>query len=100
MAGTVLFVDLFGFLVIFCFFAALLTFFYFGPSWGPGVLNLNGFRLVVFVILFSGIGSVLFLILKKQQALITEQQTAVEFSQKVQEEAKTPSRLRIDFWPT
>ncbi|NDY74089.1 hypothetical protein DO021_19925 [Desulfobacter hydrogenophilus] len=97
MAGTVLCVDLSGFFVLFCFFAALLAFFYFGPSWGPGVLNLNEFRLVVFVILFSGIGSVLFLIFKKQQELIKKQQTAVDFSQKVQEEAKNAIEVKDKF---
>jgi len=97
MAGIVLFADVLGFCVLFCFFAALLAFLNFSPSWGPGVLNLNEFRLAFFVILFSGTGSVLFLILKKQQALITEQQTAVEFSQKVQEEAQNAIEVKDRF---
>ncbi|WP_020586320.1 response regulator [Desulfobacter curvatus] len=97
MAATVLFADLFGFFVICCFFSALLAFFYWGPSWGPGALNLNEYRLVFFIILFSGIGSVLFLILKKQQVLIMEKQLVLEFSQKVQEEAKNAIEVKDRF---
>ena len=97
LTGTVLFTDLSGFFFICGLCAALLAFFYFGPSWGPGVLNLNEFRLGFFIILFSGIGSVLFLVLKKQQALITKQQAVVEFSEKVQEDAKNAIEVKDRF---
>jgi signal transduction histidine kinase/response regulator RpfG family c-di-GMP phosphodiesterase/HPt (histidine-containing phosphotransfer) domain-containing protein len=96
-AGTVLFVDLSGFFFICGLCTALVSFFYFGPSWGPGALNLNEFRLVFFIILFSGIGAVLFLVLKKLQALIREQQAAVEFSEKVQEDAKNAIEVKDRF---
>ncbi len=97
LTGTVLFADLSGFFFICGLCTASLAFFYFGPSWGPGVLNLNEFRLVFFIILFSGIGSVLFLVLKKQQVLITEQQAVVEFSEKVQEDAKNAIEVKDRF---
>lgn len=90
MAGTVLFADLSGFFVMCGVCTALLAFFYLGPSWGPGVLNPNEFRLVFFTILFSGIGSVLFLILKKQQAWVT-------FSEKVQEDAQNAIEVKDRF---
>jgi len=96
-AGTVLFADLSGFFFICGLCTALVSFFYFGPSWGPGALNLNEFRLVFFIILFSGIGAVLFLVLKKLQALIREQQAAVEFSEKVQEDAKNAIEVKDRF---
>jgi signal transduction histidine kinase/DNA-binding response OmpR family regulator len=97
MAGTVLFVDLSGFFLVFGICSGLVAFFYFGPSWGPGALNLNEFRLVCFIILFSGIGSILLLMLRKHQALITEKQAAVEFSQKVQADAKNAIEVKDSF---
>jgi signal transduction histidine kinase/CheY-like chemotaxis protein/HPt (histidine-containing phosphotransfer) domain-containing protein len=97
MAGTVLFADLSGFFLVFGICSGLVAFFYFGPSWGPGALNLNEFRLVCFIILFSGIGSILLLMLKKHQALITEKQAAVEFSQKVQADAKNAIEVKDNF---
>ncbi|MCG8549224.1 MAG: response regulator [Desulfobacterales bacterium] len=97
MAGTVLFADLTGFFVSCCFLGALLAFFYWGPSWGPGVLNPNEFRLVFFIILFSGTGVVLFLILKKQQVLITEKQAIVELYQKVQNDAENAIEVKDRF---
>ena len=97
LTGSVLFADLSGFFIISGLCIVLFTFFYFGPSWGPGVLNFNEFRLVFFIILFSGIGSVLFLVLRKQQALIIEQQAVVEFSEKVQEDAKNAIEVKDRF---
>ncbi|NWH05076.1 response regulator [Desulfobacter latus] len=97
LTGTVLFTDLPGFLFIFGLCSALVAFFYFGPSWGPGALNLNKFRLVFFIILFSGIGTVLFLVLKREQALIAERQAAVKFSETVQEDAKNAIEVKDRF---
>ena len=97
MAAAVLLGDWSAFRGLCCFFAALLCFFYFGPSWGPGALNLNAFRLEVFVILFFGVASVLFLILKKQQALIAAHQAAVNVSKDVQEEAKNAIEVKDRF---
>lgn len=97
MAGTVLFDDLFGFFVVCSLLAALLAFFYWGPSQGPGVLNLYEFRFVFCVVLFSGIGSVLFLILKKQHHLISEQQRIIESSQKCREDAKSAIKVKDRF---
>lgn len=97
LAGAVLFADLSGFLGLCALCSALLGFFYLGPSWGPGALNPNEFRFVVFIILFSGIGAVLFLMLKKQQALITAKQAAVELSQTVQEDAHNAIEVKDRF---
>lgn len=97
MAGTVLFADLTGFFVLCCFLGALFAFLYWGPSWGPGVLNPNEFRFVFFIILFSGIGAILFLIIKKQQMLTTEKQSAVELSQKVQDDAENTIEVKDRF---
>lgn len=97
MAAAVLFEDLYGFLGLCSFFAVLLAFFYFGPSWGPGAFNLNEFRPGVFVVLFLGIASVLILILKKQKALITAHQAAVNFSKDIQEETKNAIEVKDRF---
>ncbi|WP_320042865.1 response regulator [uncultured Desulfobacter sp.] len=97
IAGTVLFADLPGFFVFCCFLGLLLSFFYWGPFWGPGVLNPNEFRLVFFIILFSGIGAVLFLILKKQQMLISEKQSAVELSRKIKDDAEKAIEVKDRF---
>jgi signal transduction histidine kinase/CheY-like chemotaxis protein/HPt (histidine-containing phosphotransfer) domain-containing protein len=97
ICATVLFADLSGFLGLCCFFAILLVFFHFGPAWGPGVLNLNEFRFVILIILFTGIGSILFLIHKKQQDLITEKRVAVNFSKEVQEEAQNAIEVKDRF---
>ncbi len=97
MAAAVLLADWWAFRGLCCFFAALLFFFYLGPSWGPGALNLNAFRLEVFVILFFGVVSVLLLILKKQQMLITAHQAAVNWSKDVQEEAKNAIEVKDRF---
>jgi len=97
MAAAVLFVDLFAYICVCCFFAALLFFFYWGPSWGAGALNLNAFRLEIFIILFFGLGSVLFLILKKQKASIAAHQAAVNLSKDIQEEAQNAIEVKDRF---
>ncbi|MGD9824820.1 response regulator [Desulfobacter sp.] len=104
MAGAVLLDDLLGFLMTCGLCAALLAFFYFGPSWGPGALNLNKVRFVFLVILFSGIGSALFLLLirhlsliKGQQSLIRDRQAALELSEKVREDAKNAIEVKDRF---
>ncbi|WP_321492398.1 response regulator [uncultured Desulfobacter sp.] len=97
MAGSVLFADLFGLFITGGLGAALIAFFYFGPSWGPGVLNPNEFRLAFFVILFFGIGSILFMMVKNQQALVSERQAAVEYGKKVQEEAQNAIQVKDRF---
>lgn len=97
ISAAVLLDDWSGFVGACCAFAVLIAFFYFGPSWGPGVMNLNEFRLGVFVILFLGFGSILFLIFQKQQILIKEKQAAVDFSKDVQEEAKNAIEVKDRF---
>ncbi len=96
-AAAVLLADGAAFWGLCCFFAALLFFLYFGPPWGAGALNLNAFRLGVFIVLFFGMGSVLFLILKKQQALITEHQAVINFSKDIQEEAQNAIEVKDRF---
>ncbi|WP_169742980.1 response regulator [Desulfobacter vibrioformis] len=104
MAGAVLFDDLLGFLMTCGLCAALLAFFYFGPFRGPGALNLNEFRFAFLVILFSGIGSALFLLLikhlsliKEQQGLIRDRQAAMELSEKVREDAQNAIEIKDRF---
>ena len=46
---------------------AMLTFFYLGPSWGPGVLNLNEHRMLFFLLLTLGISAILYLNLEKTE---------------------------------
>ncbi len=104
MAGAVLFDDLLGFLMTSGLCAALLALFYFGPSWGSGALNLNEFRFAFLVILFSGIGSALFLLLikhlsliKGQQGLIRDRQAALELSEKIREDAQNAIEIKDRF---
>ena len=104
LAVPVLYDDLTGFFMSCALCIALLAFFYFGPSRGPGVFNPNAFRLMLYLILFSGAGAILFLIFKKQQvlvqakqSLITEKQDAVELARKVQEDAQNAIEVKDRF---
>ncbi len=89
-----------------CFFiiASLVVFFYFGPSWGPGLLNLNEYRMIYLAVLFAGLGSVFILLHNKQQALAkTLRRQAKEMnmirqeSEKVMEEAKNAIEVKDRF---
>ena len=95
--SAVIFNDLLGFLIICGFCAALLAFFYFGPSWGPGALNLNEFRFAFFVILFLGIGAALFLLLIKHLSLIRERQAALDLSEQVRKDTQNAIEVKDRF---
>ena len=96
--------DRLGFIISFCLVAALVLYFYFGPAWGPGLLNLNEYRLAYLIILFAGMTSFFMLLRRKQQTLATDSRsytTEMEMirqeSEKIKEEAQNAIEVKDRF---